>query len=90
MSVLDDFFGDSSNDDYISPETLEEAEVRRQQEEDDRMNEASEIYVARRRKNFDRTGLTNREINLMIEFGFAVVVNEESETEYASWKFVGE
>ena len=89
MSVLDDFFGDS-NDDYISPDTIEKSEARRQEENEDREAEAAAIYVARRKKNFDRTGLTNREINLMIEFGFAVEISSGSETEYASWKFVGE
>lgn len=85
-----DFFGGTDNDDYISPETIEAADNRRKQEQESRQDEAASIYVQRRKKGFDRTGLTNREINLMIEFGFAVEVNEETETEYASWKFVGE
>jgi len=89
-STFADFFGDTDNDDYIKPETIEAADARRKQEQEDRQDEASEIYVACRRNHFDRTGLTNEEINLMIEFGFAVEVNEETETEYASWKFVGE
>jgi len=89
-STFADFFGDTDNDDYISPDTIEEAETRQRQENEDRQSEAAEIYTARRRQHFDRTGLTNSEINLMIEYGFAEVVNEGSESEYASWKFVGE